>query len=227
MKPERMREMLVQTLDDSRLSRGEKSALRQILDHMAPSAQTLSTYRKVAFEVAQEALRDHPPGQVITWLEEVARVLESRSSEPTVRSEAWFSPDEECHPRIVRLLEQARISAEICVFTITDDRISDSIIAAHDRGLPVKIITDDEKAFDAGSDVDRLKRAGIEVRIDQSRYHMHHKFALFDRDLLLTGSYNWTRSADEFNEENFIITGDRTLIRKFSGLFDKLWKQFA
>jgi cardiolipin hydrolase len=56
---------------------------------------------------------------------------------------------------------------------------------------------------------------------------MHHKFALFDGSLLLTGSYNWTRSAASSNEENFIITGDLRFIKPFSELFEQLWQQFA
>ena len=44
---------------------------------------------------------------------------------------------------------------------------------------------------------------------------MHHKFAIFDQSILLTGSYNWTRSASEKNEENFIITSDPALLFRF------------
>lgn len=226
MNNEKLREMLVATLQDARLSRGEKSALRQIFDHVAPTEQELSNYRRVAFEVARDGLQGTAPEAIVNWLEDVVRVIENRSSIDQSETEAWFSPDRECHSRIVRLIEQARFSAEICVFTITDDRISDTIIEAHDRGLPIRIITDDEKAFDAGSDIMRLERAGVEIRVDQTRYHMHHKFALFDRKLLLTGSYNWTRSADAYNEENFIILNDRSLIRSFSQLFDRLWNKF-
>ena len=53
--------------------------------------------------------------------------------------------------------------------------------------------------------------------------HMHHKFAIFDGDLLLNGSFNWTRSASELNEENLIITPDPVLVRAFAGRFEELW----
>jgi cardiolipin hydrolase len=52
---------------------------------------------------------------------------------------------------------------------------------------------------------------------------MHHKFALFDDARLLTGSYNWTRSAADCNEENLIVTGDPRLVGPFRQEFDKLW----
>ena len=68
------------------------------------------------------------------------------------------------------------------------------------------MVSDNEKAYDPGSDTLRFARAGVPVKIDDSPYHMHHKFALFDGDVLLTGSYNWTRGAADNNEENLILT---------------------
>jgi phosphatidylserine/phosphatidylglycerophosphate/cardiolipin synthase-like enzyme len=53
---------------------------------------------------------------------------------------------------------------------------------------------------------------------------MHHKFAL-DDDLLLTGSYNWTRRR-ESSEENLVLSNDRRLFNSFRGEFDRLWKKF-
>lgn len=91
----------------------------------------------------------------------------------------------------------------------------------------MRIITDDEKSFDRGSDVQRLREAGVPVRVDGSEHHMHHKFALFDRVDLLTGSYNWTRSAANFNQENVVVTRDPRLVSAFSSMFDDLWSTLA
>jgi cardiolipin hydrolase len=103
-------------------------------------------------------------------------------------------------PALAELLAEAAGRVDICVFTITDDRVADQILAAHRRGVAVRIISDDEKAFDEGSDIDRLRHAGVPVRVDSSVHHMHHKFALFDGRRLLTGSYNWTRAAARDNQ---------------------------
>ena len=126
-----------------------------------------------------------------------------------------------------RRVSGAQSSVDICVFTITDDRISNAIQAAHQRGVRTRIVTDDEKAFDRGSDIQRLEKAGLDIRVDRSAYHMHHKFAIFDGRLLVTGSYNWTRSADEYNEENYVISGDQRLIHRYLEMFEKLWEKFA
>jgi len=56
--------------------------------------------------------------------------------------------------------------------------------------------------------------------------HMHHKFAIMD-ETLLTGSYNWTRSAAQRNYENILVTEERGLLREFTKEFDQLWSKFA
>jgi phosphatidylserine/phosphatidylglycerophosphate/cardiolipin synthase-like enzyme len=55
---------------------------------------------------------------------------------------------------------------------------------------------------------------------------MHHKFSIFDSKTLLTGSYNWTRSAERANQENIILTDEPRLVSSFQGCFDRLWRQF-
>lgn len=124
-------------------------------------------------------------------------------------------------------MARARKTADVCVFTITDDRLADALLDAHRRAVAVRIITDDSKAEDLGSDVDRLGRAGIAVRVDRSPYHMHHKFAILDGSTLMTGSYNWTRGAARDNEENLIVTGDPRLVSPFVTTFERLWEKMG
>jgi phosphatidylserine/phosphatidylglycerophosphate/cardiolipin synthase-like enzyme len=139
-------------------------------------------------------------------------------------AEAVFSPGEACLRRLTGLLLACRRRADICVFTISDDRIAQAILEAHRRGVGVRVLTDNEKLHDAGSDVDRLAAAGIPVRIDESEAHLHHKFAVFDRQFIVTGSYNWTRSAASVNWENLVVLSDPRLIASFEQEFDRLWE---
>ena len=90
----------------------------------------------------------------------------------------------------------------------------------------VRVLSDNEKSEDLGSDIPRLMQAGIPVVIDRTPKHMHHKFAVFDRRVLLTGSYNWTRSADRDNRENFVVSDDPVLLRRFRAQFEQLWAEF-
>jgi len=94
---------------------------------------------------------------------------------------------------------------------------------AQARGVQIRIISDDDKSMDLGSDLAHLSKAGINCRLDRTTAHMHHKFAIADQDLLLTGSYNWTRSAATENDENIVVTNNPRLLRCFAGKFEEMW----
>ena len=69
----------------------------------------------------------------------------------------------------------------------------------------MRIITDDECSKFAGADIWELASVGIECTMDNNfRLHMHHKFAIIDKIVLLTGSFNWTAQAVNGNQENLI-----------------------
>ena len=229
MSPKEFRSILKATIDDSSISRSERQAISKVLKEVQPAETELNLYRSVAFELARESLQTKlDQSQTIEWLEDVIRLLKPAVEKgKTVNSEAYFSPGNRCRNRIRSLMRQARSSISICVFTITDDEISEAIAEAHHRRIRVRIITDNDKSNDTGSDVDRLEEIGIAVRQDNSPYHMHHKFAIFDDSILLSGSYNWTRSAATKNEENIIVQSDEHLVKKFADVFEDLWKRYA
>ena len=135
--------------------------------------------------------------------------------------------DAKKHKAIIQSLKNAKESIKICVFTISDNDITDAIISARKRGVSVKVITDNDKLNDRGSDIRSIAEAGIVVKIDQKDSHMHHKFCLIDKKILLTGSYNWTRSAAERNQENLLVTEEPKMVKSYLREFEKLWDQFV
>jgi phosphatidylserine/phosphatidylglycerophosphate/cardiolipin synthase-like enzyme len=212
------------TLADRQLTRSERRALQAVLDDRRASEAVLALFRSRAFALARESVTDPRARQVISWLEEaVQALLPTRRVPESSRMEAHFSPGEGPLRAIVQLIEEARGSIDVCVFTVTDDRLSRALLQAHQRGIRVRMVSDDEKALDAGSDMERLRDAGIPVRLDRAPAHMHHKFAVFDRMRLLTGSYNWTRSAADVNHENVLVSDDPRLVQPFCRAFDDLW----
>ncbi|WP_073853954.1 phospholipase D-like domain-containing protein [Pontibacter flavimaris] len=142
-----------------------------------------------------------------------------------ITSHAFFSPGDDCLNAIVESMSGAGKNIKICVFTISDNRIAEAILEAHRRGVSIKIITDNNKLHDTGSDIRELAVRGLEVRIDKTRSHMHHKFAIFDETRVLTGSYNWTRSAALYNHENILVTDNLSIVQDYSREFDRLWQE--
>ncbi len=214
-------QLLRQTFDDHRLSRSERQALGQVLNKLTGANDRAEVCRR-AFQLARAS--EGP--EVLDWLESIVKMLVQphESSHHSELAEVHFSPGENCPRRIVQLFGNARRSIDVCVFTITDDRITSAVIDAHQRGVAVRVITDNDKVSDEGSDILRLDEASIPVRVDRTEYHMHHKFAIFDDAAVLTGSYNWTRGAARFNNENFIVSNDRRFIHPFTQTFERLWE---
>lgn len=227
------RDALRATLADYRVSRSEKSALKSLLADESLSEADIALLRSEAFSVARAETESPDTVNTLQWLEGVMRLLAqvqvaSPPQRPTSQEgTAFFSPGPECLRAIQQQVRGARHKLEICVFTITDNRITEAIEAAIARRVQVRIISDDMKTDDAGSDIQRLHHAGAEVRVDVSPYHMHHKFAIIDNKTLLTGSYNWTRAAAEHNEENLVRLNDLELTRQFQQEFAALWSRCA
>jgi phosphatidylserine/phosphatidylglycerophosphate/cardiolipin synthase-like enzyme len=244
MNPADAERFLGQSLADRQLTRGEKSALADWLARNARTDQQRGLIRHAAFELARKAVADPAAAQVVEWLEDVLKVVAPVQAPgaddpgpPKAGSsgqEAFFAPGEACLDRIVHRITRARQTMDLCVFTITDDRISRPILDAHRRGVRVRIISDNEKAHDPGSDIRRFTDAGIPVKVDDVRGpgesgltgHMHHKFAIFDGARLLNGSYNWTRGAATSNYENLVDTADPPLVARFAAEFERLWNRF-
>lgn len=216
-----------QSLQDRKLTRNELSVFRQLLSEADLDARERDLLRRRIYELAYEQLKDPRDRDVLSWIEEFHKALDHLFTPQKQQMEALFFPSEDSYQRVIQVLKGAKQSLDICVFTITDDRITDVLFRHQEAGLPIRVITDDDKAADLGSDVIDLARQGMSVRFDNSPDHMHHKFAIIDRRLLLTGSFNWTRSASLRNQENLIITDQPALVASFQQEFDKLWHQFS
>jgi cardiolipin hydrolase len=214
---------------DSTLSVEEARQLRQRLAEHGQHGTDLHELRHELFTLARSRFNSFQDKAVIEWLEAASTLLLPPAAPParSTRAEAHFSPGTECVAAIQRFIGQAAHQLDICVFTIADDRLTDSLLAAQHRGVLVRLLTDNDKLFDRGSDVRQLFAAGVPVRIDHTEYHMHHKFAIADKRTVLTGSYNWTRSAAEHNLENLLITDDHATVQPYVREFERLWAQMT
>jgi phosphatidylserine/phosphatidylglycerophosphate/cardiolipin synthase-like enzyme len=241
MNPDDLDRFLTQSLADRKLSGGEKSALADWLAKNVRTDRHRGLVRHAAFAIARTSTADPASAELVEWLEDVMKVLAplhaaepGPGAPPVGADEAFFAPGERCLQQIVHRFAQCRRTADVCVFTITDDRISRAILDAHRRKVSVRIITDNDKQHDGGSDVQQFRAAGIPVKTDDMHGsaepglngHMHHKFAIFDGARLLNGSYNWTRGAADLNFENLVDTADAALVAAFAAEFARLWSRF-
>jgi HKD family nuclease len=125
--------------------------------------------------------------------------------------------------RFIEFLRSGSNTLDICVFTITCDRIAKAIENEFRQGVKVRLITDNNTAGSLGSDISKLAKIGIPVKIDVSEGHMHHKFCVIDNKLMMTGSFNWTRGASTANYENVLVSNDATFVKEYHDAFEKMW----
>ena len=218
---------LRESAQDFTLDAGEKLELRELGRQL--DAGRIRFLRNRAFDIARDAMRGEPGAtlEVLRWLEQVVKTLDAADQAAPVVSSAYFSPGDTCLRRLCDLMRGCRDTLDICVFTIADDRLTEAILDCHARGVQVRVVSDNDKQHDSGSDIDRLRARGVQVRVDDAPSHMHHKFALFDGRVLANGSFNWTRSATRDNDENLVVSDDANLVRVFGLQFGKLWQQFG
>ncbi|MBQ8255674.1 MAG: phospholipase D family protein [Alphaproteobacteria bacterium] len=147
---------------------------------------------------------------------------------PPVSEKSWiriyFTPGTDCEDNIVAEIEKAK-KIDIAVYSITNRKIVDAILAAHKRGAVVRVITDRAMAGNKYSLDEELAAAGIPVVIHKKHKIMHNKYAIVDGKTIVTGSYNWTKNATQSNSENCLFFQQPN--KEYSVHFEKLWDLYA
>ncbi|MFA6535255.1 MAG: phospholipase D-like domain-containing protein [Candidatus Babeliales bacterium] len=144
-------------------------------------------------------------------------------------SEAYFSPDDHPAERLINLINGTKRKIYGAVYMFTDALIAEALINAKKRGVDVKIIVDNATMDYEYGKGELLKENGIDVYVfaiqgKKSKFGtplMHNKFALLDNQLW-TGSFNWTKSANQKNQENVIVTTNKKVYAKFEKQFEIL-----
>jgi phosphatidylserine/phosphatidylglycerophosphate/cardiolipin synthase-like enzyme len=144
-------------------------------------------------------------------------------------SEAYFSPDDRPAERLINLINGTKRKIYGAVYMFTDALIAQALINAKKRGVDVRIIVDNATMdYEYGKGT-LLKDNGIDVYVftpqgKKGKFGMplmHNKFALLDNQLW-TGSFNWTKSANQKNQENVILTTNKKVYAKFEKQFEIL-----
>lgn len=126
-----------------------------------------------------------------------------------------FTPPSGCGKVIADLISRAAKSIYMQAYGITSDEITGALIAAHDRGVKVRVLLDKSNLRDKYSKMQVLKESEIEVSIDKVSGIAHNKVIIIDEQKVITGSFNFTKSADSRNTENVIIVNDSRIADRY------------
>ena len=145
-------------------------------------------------------------------------------STPEASVSVLFSPSDECGRIISEKIDGAEKTIELAIYMLTSRSLAKSLVLAVRRGVAVRIFADGESSREYYSKVNFLKKNGVLVKIEDGKGLMHNKFCVIDDKTLITGSYNWTNSADLMNDENVVIIESEKIARVFRVQFEKYWQ---
>ena len=136
----------------------------------------------------------------------------------------WFSPqDGTSRFGLKSLIARAESRINVAVFFLTSKFIAADLMAAHRRGVSVRVILDATAAKNGYSKHELLREAGIPVKVENWGGKMHMKSASVDGSYLVAGSMNWTAAGERSNDENTLIIESDELASQFDQYYDSLW----
>lgn len=137
--------------------------------------------------------------------------------------EVYFSPKGNCAEEIIEEISKAKESINISMYYFTSRELADMLVWMKERGVKVRLYLDKSQETGKYSKASFLMNNGIQVKFKSGSGLMHNKFCVIDDKTIITGSYNWTKNAEERNDENVIILHDSDVAEIFQKQFRKYW----
>jgi phosphatidylserine/phosphatidylglycerophosphate/cardiolipin synthase-like enzyme len=156
------------------------------------------------------------------WLPNAQNQPAGRDKNPA-GIDLYFSPNGGCTEAIVAELDAAKSDVLVQAYSFTSDRIAKALVAAHRRGVRVEVILDKSQRTEKYSSADFIAHAGIPVLIDAEHKIAHNKIIVIDGETIVTGSFNFSKAAEESNAENLLIIRSRSLAESYTAN----WKAHA
>jgi len=143
-----------------------------------------------------------------------------------VQIETYFSPDDGVAEHIKALIDSAASSIDFLAYSFTLDTLADAILAQATKGAAIRGVLEENQYYsNIGTDFDRFVNHGLDVNLDGNRYNMHHKTIILDDATVITGSYNFSRSAEMRNDENVLVIHCPQVAEKFEGEFMRIYQK--
>lgn len=137
--------------------------------------------------------------------------------------ETYFSPDDGTAARILALIQEAQEYIYFMVYSFTSDDIANAMLERANAGVQVAGIFEEGQYYaNPGTEFDRLVDAGLDVHLDGNDRNMHHKVIIIDGSIVILGSYNLSRSAEENNDENTLIIHNSDVAAQYIAEFERV-----
>ena len=128
----------------------------------------------------------------------------------------FFNKD--CEKAIIEEIDSAKKSIHVAIYSFTRFNIGNALARASKKGVKVQVLWDKSQlnVSEYGPKVlEIIKKAKVEVLLIEKKEKMHHKFMVIDKEKVITGSFNYTTSATNYNDENLVIFKNAKAAEKF------------
>ena len=154
----------------------------------------------------------------ITWWQSV-----SAEPQPAEILAIYFTPPAGSAGGLIKHIDASKKTIKVMAYGFTAIPLSEALVKAHRRGVKVQLLQDEKSAGNNSDAVNQLIAAGIEVRSDGKHAIQHNKVMLLDDDIVITGSYNFTKSAEVRNAENIIILKSAYAAKRYADNWVAHW----
>ncbi len=140
--------------------------------------------------------------------------------------DVYFSPDDGVQANLLNLLYNVEQSVYFLAFSFTADEIGAALRELTKHGVKTAGVMEEEQIkSNAGTEFDLFRQAKMDVRADGNEGQMHHKVMVIDESVVVTGSYNFTNSAETRNDENLVVLYDKRIAALFLEEFARVYEQ--
>ena len=134
----------------------------------------------------------------------------------------YFSPDNDILSSLVKEIESAKKSIHFMAFSFTEDTLGSAMRDRFASGIDIQGVFE-KRQISQYSEYEQMKAAGMSVIQDRNKGTMHHKVIVIDEETVITGSYNFSKNAEERNSENLlIIKGNPDIAQAYLAEFDRI-----
>jgi phosphatidylserine/phosphatidylglycerophosphate/cardiolipin synthase-like enzyme len=141
------------------------------------------------------------------------------------RIENYFATHDEPAQQVMRTLSQAKKSIHFLAFSFTHDGIGQLMLDKARTGVDVQGVFEKSQSSNSHTEYGRMLQAGLQVYQDGNSRNMHHKVIVIDGEVVICGSFNFSKSADESNDENLLIIHSPSVAKRFEQEFQKVLGQ--
>ncbi|MGE0542866.1 MAG: phosphatidylserine/phosphatidylglycerophosphate/cardiolipin synthase family protein [Dehalococcoidia bacterium] len=127
--------------------------------------------------------------------------------------------------RLVEIIDAAQQSVDVAAYDFGLQNVADALIRARDRGVDVRIVTDTDNL--ENEPLQAAAKAGIPIVDDQRGALMHHKFAVIDGRIVVTGAWNFAERDTFRHNNNTVVFDSAALARNFTNEFEKMFDGHA